>query len=423
MLQILVVLGLIASAWYLLIVRPQRDRHGRHAALISQIAPGTHVMTVGGIYGRVSALEGSTVVIEIAPGMETRVAVDGIARIAHGTEAALPQHTQDQHMQHDHQHQHAHHDVPPLPHVSVPPQPFVQQAQHHVSTHAATAPVHVPSITIRASVPQQQLQGSPGMDVSAPHISTLGSPSYHVEPPAGTRAPVWAPRPWKAPGFDTEMRVSTQPIAQHHAIELPALPPAPQSFSTPGAYAAPVVHPAPVSYPAPTMQHAQSAYPAPTPYVPPVHHSHAHHAQVQPTPVYVEEPQRRHSQAPDGMGGSVKLSDPKLRDQVVRARREREELAEEYQRLLAPYVAEQHVPQPASPYMQHAPSSHLFAHGHVAAPPSSVYPSPAVPPQVGASSEPGFPGVGIAHEPHPAEAAFDRGAFQRNAPYSAQPAS
>lgn len=91
MLPLLVLLGTVAGAWYLLIVRPQREQQVRHGRLVDHLQVGDHVLTVGGIYGRVVALDGATVALELAPGLTSRIATDGIARIVQsggGTGAA-----------------------------------------------------------------------------------------------------------------------------------------------------------------------------------------------------------------------------------------------------------------------------------------------------------------------------------------------
>ena len=110
------------------------------------------------------------------------------------------------------------------------------------------------------------------------------------------------------------------------------------------------------------------------------------------------------------------MSDPKIREQTERARREREELAVEYERLLAPYVAAEAQPAPAQHVYVQPAAGQLFAQPNVQATvaPGNVFPAPAIVPTAYGHTAP---------VPHPAEAAFDTAAFQRTAPYSAQSAS
>lgn len=61
-------LAVIAVAFYLLLIRPQQVRNKEHRALIASLAVGDRVVTVGGVYGTVSALDDGRVGIEVSPG-------------------------------------------------------------------------------------------------------------------------------------------------------------------------------------------------------------------------------------------------------------------------------------------------------------------------------------------------------------------
>ena len=164
MLPLLVLLGTIAGAWYLLIVRPQKDQQTRHGRLVERLQVGDHVLTVGGIYGRVAAMEGSGMVLELAPGLTTRITTDGIARIVHGGEAALPMSTMQRNpheqletdMQ-DHPHQDHHQQQSQqqfaAPAWTAPPRP-------HLQHHAAPQPVVVPAPTAPATTLRAHVVGS-----------------------------------------------------------------------------------------------------------------------------------------------------------------------------------------------------------------------------------------------------------------------
>jgi len=54
---------------YVLLIRPQQQRVRRQQALVSSIQVGDEVLTAGGIVGRITALEGDRVHLEVAPGM------------------------------------------------------------------------------------------------------------------------------------------------------------------------------------------------------------------------------------------------------------------------------------------------------------------------------------------------------------------
>jgi preprotein translocase subunit YajC len=41
---------LLVVAFYFLLIRPQKNRQKKHAAMVSAVAPGTEVMTTAGIF-------------------------------------------------------------------------------------------------------------------------------------------------------------------------------------------------------------------------------------------------------------------------------------------------------------------------------------------------------------------------------------
>lgn len=69
LIPLVIMLGLM----WLLLIRPQRQQVQRHHAFVSSLAVGDEIMTAGGVYGRITALEGSDAMVEIAPGVEVRV--------------------------------------------------------------------------------------------------------------------------------------------------------------------------------------------------------------------------------------------------------------------------------------------------------------------------------------------------------------
>ena len=56
---------LIGVAMYFLLIRPQRRRMREQKALISQVAEGDEIITNGGIYGFVTAIDGDVLWVEI----------------------------------------------------------------------------------------------------------------------------------------------------------------------------------------------------------------------------------------------------------------------------------------------------------------------------------------------------------------------
>jgi preprotein translocase subunit YajC len=72
---------LMFGALYIFMVRPQKKKLAEQRKLLDNVAEGTEVMTTSGIYGFVTAVEGDVVWLEIASGVDIRMAKAAIARI------------------------------------------------------------------------------------------------------------------------------------------------------------------------------------------------------------------------------------------------------------------------------------------------------------------------------------------------------
>jgi preprotein translocase subunit YajC len=72
--------AMIVVIWFLLI-RPQRARQAAHRDLIAGLAPGDEVVTVGGLLGRVSSVADDHVKLEVAPGLELRLAKEAVTGV------------------------------------------------------------------------------------------------------------------------------------------------------------------------------------------------------------------------------------------------------------------------------------------------------------------------------------------------------
>jgi len=81
---ILIIVALF-GLMYVLLIRPQRAKAQKQREMLTAVAPGDEILTVGGIYGIVQELEpdedGGDLVVEIAEGIHVRVARKGIALV------------------------------------------------------------------------------------------------------------------------------------------------------------------------------------------------------------------------------------------------------------------------------------------------------------------------------------------------------
>jgi preprotein translocase subunit YajC len=72
---------LIIGVFYLVALRPARNRQRAAAQLQNELGPGMQVMTGSGIYATVSKIEDDAVLLEVSPGVTMRFAKQAIARV------------------------------------------------------------------------------------------------------------------------------------------------------------------------------------------------------------------------------------------------------------------------------------------------------------------------------------------------------
>lgn len=100
----LYVVGFIAI-FYFLAIRPQQRQRKAHDALVSSIKRGDHVISVGGIHGKVKRTEDTVVLVEIAKGVDIKLSRKAIAEVVSeatpeqqtpgGIEAGEPEESQE----------------------------------------------------------------------------------------------------------------------------------------------------------------------------------------------------------------------------------------------------------------------------------------------------------------------------------------
>ena len=74
------ILVLLVLLWFFLI-RPQRRRQLESQRLLDSLAEGKEIVTAGGLYGTVTAIDEDEVRLEVADGVEVRVAKRAIAAV------------------------------------------------------------------------------------------------------------------------------------------------------------------------------------------------------------------------------------------------------------------------------------------------------------------------------------------------------
>jgi preprotein translocase subunit YajC len=79
------IIAVLFGLMYFLMIRPQRAKAQQQREMLTAVAPGDEILTVGGIYGIVIELEpdedGGDLVVEIADGIHVRVARKALALV------------------------------------------------------------------------------------------------------------------------------------------------------------------------------------------------------------------------------------------------------------------------------------------------------------------------------------------------------
>jgi preprotein translocase subunit YajC len=87
------ILILLVGMWFLLI-RPQRRRQMEAQRLVQSLEVGKEIVTAGGLYGTITALEEDEARVQIADGVEVRVAKRAIAGVL--SEAEEPEELEEE---------------------------------------------------------------------------------------------------------------------------------------------------------------------------------------------------------------------------------------------------------------------------------------------------------------------------------------
>lgn len=79
---------LLLVVLYFFMIVPQRKKQKAQQELLSRIGAGDEVLTVGGIYGGVTEVDGDAVYLEVAPGVEIKVTKRSVADVVYRAERA-----------------------------------------------------------------------------------------------------------------------------------------------------------------------------------------------------------------------------------------------------------------------------------------------------------------------------------------------
>ncbi|MFI6823970.1 preprotein translocase subunit YajC [Micromonospora sp. NPDC050187] len=86
----ILMIALLFGVMYFMMIRPQQKRRKEAEAMQSALGPGDEVVTIGGLYGTVTSVADDTVLLEVAPGVQTRYARPAIARVVSQADRSEP---------------------------------------------------------------------------------------------------------------------------------------------------------------------------------------------------------------------------------------------------------------------------------------------------------------------------------------------
>ena len=76
--------------FYFLLIRPQQKRTKEHRQMISNLKKGDRIVTSGGIHGRITGMDESTLTVEIADKVRVKVARGNVASLAQPAAPSQP---------------------------------------------------------------------------------------------------------------------------------------------------------------------------------------------------------------------------------------------------------------------------------------------------------------------------------------------
>lgn len=79
---------LFAAVVYFLLIRPQQRQARQHSQLVATLEVGDEVLTGSGIYGTITDIDGDDISVEIADGVEVRMAKRAVVEVAVDDDAA-----------------------------------------------------------------------------------------------------------------------------------------------------------------------------------------------------------------------------------------------------------------------------------------------------------------------------------------------
>jgi preprotein translocase subunit YajC len=78
---------LLFGVMYFMMIRPQQRRRREAAQMQSTLGAGDEIVTIGGLYGTVVAVDDETITLEVSPGVQNRYARGAVAKVVNSVAA------------------------------------------------------------------------------------------------------------------------------------------------------------------------------------------------------------------------------------------------------------------------------------------------------------------------------------------------
>jgi preprotein translocase subunit YajC len=75
----ILILPILILIMYFMLIRPQQQRLKEHQRLLAAVDVGDDIVTSSGIYGRISELDGDTLFLQVADGIEIKITKESVA--------------------------------------------------------------------------------------------------------------------------------------------------------------------------------------------------------------------------------------------------------------------------------------------------------------------------------------------------------
>ena len=77
--------------FYFLLIRPQQKRSKEHRQMIANLKKGDRIITSGGIHGRITGMDETTLTVEIADKVRVKVARGNVSNLAQTASQSQPE--------------------------------------------------------------------------------------------------------------------------------------------------------------------------------------------------------------------------------------------------------------------------------------------------------------------------------------------